>query len=194
MKGKGTVDVVFKEKKFGFIKTEDGLKVFLPFRILPKGMTIKGGEKVEFEAEQDSKGRNPTATKVTVTQGSSEKPENCKTTSSASAAAESPEDMQVFSPLYPDQNGKFLVNILVARKKGTRNRSLKIIPTIPITVTNKDNAVLEHLNGIEAGVGKTTQLWINLSQTQVTTLTFVLDDRFKKTIYLANPTKRSKLS
>jgi CspA family cold shock protein len=62
----GTVVRMIRDRGFGFVRCEDGTEVFFHHSSLPRGVfdTIQEGQEMEFEIENDVRGRGQRATNV----------------------------------------------------------------------------------------------------------------------------------
>ena len=62
----GTVVRMIRDRGFGFVRCEDGTEVFFHHSALPRGVfdTIQEGQEMEFEIENDVRGRGQRATNV----------------------------------------------------------------------------------------------------------------------------------
>jgi CspA family cold shock protein len=62
----GTVVRMIRDRGFGFVRCEDGTEVFFHHSALPRGVfdTIQEGQEMEFDIENDVRGRGQRATNV----------------------------------------------------------------------------------------------------------------------------------
>lgn len=63
---RGTVVRMIRDRGFGFVRCEDGTEVFFHHSSLPRGIfdTIQEGQEMEFDIENDVRGRGQRATNV----------------------------------------------------------------------------------------------------------------------------------
>jgi CspA family cold shock protein len=63
---RGTVVRMIRDRGFGFVRCEDGTEVFFHHSSLPRGVfdTIQEGQEMEFDIENDVRGRGQRATNV----------------------------------------------------------------------------------------------------------------------------------
>lgn len=65
---RGPLVRVIRDRGFGFVRTDDGSEIFLHHSALPRGVfdTLQEGQELEFEIENDVRGRGQRATNVRV--------------------------------------------------------------------------------------------------------------------------------
>ena len=63
---RGTVVRMIRDRGFGFVRCDDGTEVFFHHSALPRGVfdTIQEGQEMEFDIENDVRGRGQRATNV----------------------------------------------------------------------------------------------------------------------------------
>ncbi len=66
---RGTVTRIVRDRGFGFIRTESGSEIFFHHSMLPAGVfdSLPEGQPVEFEVENDPRGRGERAADVRLT-------------------------------------------------------------------------------------------------------------------------------
>ena len=65
---KGPIVRIIRDRGFGFVRTEDGREIFIHHSTLPRGVfdTLTEGQEVEFDIENDARGRGQRAGNVRV--------------------------------------------------------------------------------------------------------------------------------
>jgi len=65
---KGPIVRIIRDRGFGFVRTEDGSEIFLHHSTLPRGVfdTLTEGQEVEFDIENDTRGRGERAVNVRI--------------------------------------------------------------------------------------------------------------------------------
>ena len=68
---KGPIVRIIRDRGFGFVRTEDGSEIFLHHSTLPRGTfdALSEGQEVEFDVENDVRGRGQRATNVRLVDG-----------------------------------------------------------------------------------------------------------------------------
>jgi cold shock protein len=65
---RGPIVRIIRDRGFGFVRTEDGSEVFIHHSALPRGEfdTLQEGQEIEFEIDNDQRGRGQRASNVRV--------------------------------------------------------------------------------------------------------------------------------
>jgi len=65
---RGPIVRIIRDRGFGFVRTEDGSEVFIHHSSLPRGEfdTLQEGQEIEFDIDNDQRGRGQRATNVRV--------------------------------------------------------------------------------------------------------------------------------
>jgi CspA family cold shock protein len=63
---RGPIIRIIRDRGFGFVRTESGSEVFMHHSALPSGVfdTLQDGQEVEFDIENDPRGRGERAVNV----------------------------------------------------------------------------------------------------------------------------------
>jgi CspA family cold shock protein len=63
---RGPIVRLIRDRGFGFVRAEDGSEIFIHHSSLPRGVfdTLTEGQEVEFDIENDARGRGQRATNV----------------------------------------------------------------------------------------------------------------------------------
>ena len=63
---RGPIIRIVRDRGFGFVRTENGSEIFFHHSTLPPGVfdTLQEGQEIEFDVENDSRGRGQRAANV----------------------------------------------------------------------------------------------------------------------------------
>ena len=63
---RGTLVRMIRDRGFGFVRTPDGSEIFIHHSMLPRGDfdTLQEGQEIEFDIENDQRGRGQRAANV----------------------------------------------------------------------------------------------------------------------------------
>jgi CspA family cold shock protein len=64
----GPIVRIIRDRGFAFVRTEDGSEIFLHHSTLPRGVfdTLTEGQEIEFDIENDPRGRGQRASNVQI--------------------------------------------------------------------------------------------------------------------------------
>jgi len=68
---RGPIVRIIRDRGFAFVRTDDGSEVFMHHSALPRGVfdTLQEGQELEFEVENDVRGRGQRAVNVSMANG-----------------------------------------------------------------------------------------------------------------------------
>jgi CspA family cold shock protein len=68
---RGPIVRIIRDRGFGFVRAEDGSEIFMHHSTLPRGIfdTLTEGQEIEFDIENDVRGRGLRATNVRIVGG-----------------------------------------------------------------------------------------------------------------------------
>jgi len=68
---RGPIVRIIRDRGFGFVRAEDGSEIFMHHSTLPRGVfdTLSEGQEIEFDIENDVRGRGLRATNVRILGG-----------------------------------------------------------------------------------------------------------------------------
>lgn len=192
----GQIIKTFPAKGFGFIKPDDGSDdVYYSHKYCQGSDILAVGDKVKFDIDPTKKGKNRSATSVSLINGpvgtaTTAKPTIGNKFASATTNTQRP-DLEVVVPMDPDNDGSFPIQVRTYKKGKPQKRSFRIhsanLLMVEWTGLGEEGQQTNRTEPGHSFVFETTKgladLCIAFDPVQIT-IQFILDDGFtvKKTL------------